>query len=164
MSNDLITLHDSRATIVWINAPPPGLGRQDLIGKRPWDAVPEADRPRIKGFFGAAITAEEPQRFEVLTIFSGREIRFECRLEPTGVPAIPIIAMGHVLDSRVSLLTHREREIALLTAEGLSAKQVGRRLGISGSTVDTHRCRIREKLRVRSIADIALFALKNLHS
>jgi PAS domain S-box-containing protein len=42
-------------------------------------------------------------------------------------------------------LTPREREIAALVIEGLTSKQVGKRLGISPRTVDVYRARLMRK-------------------
>jgi len=42
-------------------------------------------------------------------------------------------------------LTPREREIAALLIEGLTSKQIGRRLGISPRTVDVYRARLMKK-------------------
>ena len=50
----------------------------------------------------------------------------------------------------VSSLTSREREILSLLAEGLTMKQIGRRLGISPRTVETHVAKLYRKLAVRT--------------
>jgi PAS domain S-box-containing protein len=42
-------------------------------------------------------------------------------------------------------LTPREREIAALVIEGLTSKQIGKRLGISPRTVDVYRARLMRK-------------------
>ena len=42
-------------------------------------------------------------------------------------------------------LTPREREIAALLIEGLTSKQIGKRLGISPRTVDVYRARLMKK-------------------
>ena len=42
-------------------------------------------------------------------------------------------------------LTPREREISALLIEGLTSKQIGRRLGISPRTVDVYRARLMKK-------------------
>jgi two-component system nitrate/nitrite response regulator NarL len=47
-------------------------------------------------------------------------------------------------------LTPREREILALLAEGFTMRQIGRRLGISSRTVETHVAKIYRKLSVRS--------------
>ncbi len=47
-------------------------------------------------------------------------------------------------------LTPREREILDLLAEGFTMRQIGRRLGISTRTIETHVAKIYRKLSVRS--------------
>jgi DNA-binding NarL/FixJ family response regulator len=53
-------------------------------------------------------------------------------------------------------LTNREREIALLAAEGLSSKTIAERLFLSVRTVDNHLARIYSKLGVSGRADLAV--------
>jgi DNA-binding NarL/FixJ family response regulator len=47
-------------------------------------------------------------------------------------------------------LTAREREILILLSEGLTTHQIGRRLGISPRTVETHVAKLYRKLAVRT--------------
>ena len=57
-------------------------------------------------------------------------------------------------------LTKREREVAILTCEGLSAKLVGKRLGLSTYTVQTHLHRIKRKMEaVNLVQACARFAV-----
>jgi len=58
-------------------------------------------------------------------------------------------------------LSPREREVIELIAEGNSSAEVGRRLGISVRTVDTHRHNIMQKLKLNSIAALTKFAIRN---
>lgn len=48
------------------------------------------------------------------------------------------------------ILTHREREVLIVAAEGLTARQMGRRLGVQERTVTTHLARIYRKLGANS--------------
>jgi len=48
------------------------------------------------------------------------------------------------------ILTHREREVLIVAAEGLTARQIGRRLGVQERTVTTHLARIYRKLGANS--------------
>jgi DNA-binding CsgD family transcriptional regulator len=52
-------------------------------------------------------------------------------------------------------LTRREREIAVLAAEGLSSKQIGERLFLSARTVDNHLQRVFTKLGVSRRVELA---------
>jgi FixJ family two-component response regulator len=58
-----------------------------------------------------------------------------------------------------SLLTPREREVLSQIAEGVSNKEVGRRLGISPRTVEVHRARLMEKIGARNAADLVRIVL-----
>ncbi|HET7546702.1 MAG TPA: response regulator [Usitatibacter sp.] len=51
-------------------------------------------------------------------------------------------------------LTEREREVALLLAEGLHNVEVAERLAISPRTVEVHKARVMEKLGARNLAEI----------
>jgi len=62
--------------------------------------------------------------------------------------------------SEVSL-TDREREIVRLTAEDLTEKEIGFKLGISAKTVEFHRRSIKKRLGVAGIAGIIRYAMKN---
>ena len=56
-------------------------------------------------------------------------------------------------------LTKREREVMLLVAEGLSNKEVGRRLGLSEGTVKIHLHNIYTKIGVSNRTELANLAL-----
>lgn len=51
-------------------------------------------------------------------------------------------------------LTPREREIAPLIGQGMTSKQIGKRLGISHRTVETHRARLMKKFDVSNTAEL----------
>ena len=57
-------------------------------------------------------------------------------------------------------LTVREREILQLLAEGWSTKHISSHLYVSVKTVETHRRRIMAKLRLKSIAELTKYAIR----
>ena len=61
---------------------------------------------------------------------------------------------------RYETLSDREREIFQLVAEAKTNKEIAALLGISPSTVETHRARIIQKLDLHSAAEIALYAVR----
>ncbi len=61
----------------------------------------------------------------------------------------------------INKLTAREVEILTLIANGYSNTQIGKLLGISHRTVDTHRTNIRNKLSVHNLAEMIKYALKS---
>jgi DNA-binding NarL/FixJ family response regulator len=58
------------------------------------------------------------------------------------------------------LLTPREREILQLVAEGKSNKEVANLLHLSVYTVETHRANIMEKLNLKSVPELILYAVR----
>jgi DNA-binding NarL/FixJ family response regulator len=61
---------------------------------------------------------------------------------------------------RYETLSDREREIFQLVAEAKTNKEIAAMLGISQSTVETHRARIIQKLDLHSATEIALYAVR----
>lgn len=57
-------------------------------------------------------------------------------------------------------LTAREREVFHLIAEGLTTKEIARRLDISVKTAENHRGRVLDKLDVRNTAELVRYALR----
>jgi DNA-binding NarL/FixJ family response regulator len=58
-------------------------------------------------------------------------------------------------------LTHREREVVQLIAEGNINKEIGRILNISVKTVETHRASAMHKLKLRTTAELVRYAVRN---
>lgn len=63
--------------------------------------------------------------------------------------------------SKSHTLTHREREILRLYAEGLSNQEISDQLNISVRTVETHKNNIMQKFNFRSTVDMVKFAIRN---
>ncbi len=66
-----------------------------------------------------------------------------------------VVTPGLVQTDAIVPLTKREREIALLGAEGLSSRQIAERLVVSIRTVDNHLARIYDKLGVSGRSELA---------
>ena len=57
-------------------------------------------------------------------------------------------------------LSARERQVLQLLAEGRIAKEIGAILGVSKKTAEFHKYRLMEKLRLRTVAELARYAAK----
>ena len=57
-------------------------------------------------------------------------------------------------------LTHRQVEILKLIAQGRASKEIAFELGLSSKTVDVHRARIMDRLRLNDIASLTLYAVR----
>lgn len=80
--------------------------------------------------------------------------------------AISETLLEHFVDSDHSqgkgvVLTPREREIVQLIAEGKINKQIAHMLDISIKTVETHRAAAMHKLKLRTTAELVLYAVRN---
>ena len=64
------------------------------------------------------------------------------------------------IEDAYDLLTPREREILQLIAEGKSNKDVANLLNLSVYTVETHRSNIMEKLHLRGLPELILYAVR----
>jgi DNA-binding NarL/FixJ family response regulator len=60
----------------------------------------------------------------------------------------------------VDLLTHRQREVLQLLAEGRQVKEIAAILDLSPKTVEFHKYRIMDLLGVRTVADLTRYAVK----
>lgn len=62
--------------------------------------------------------------------------------------------------SAFSLLTDREREVLRLYADGKSTKEIAFILSLSGKTIETYRKQIMDKLKIRNIAELTKYAIR----
>jgi two-component system, NarL family, response regulator NreC len=63
-------------------------------------------------------------------------------------------------ESSYDLLTPREREVLQLIAEGKANKDVADILNLSVYTVETHRANLMEKLKLRGVPELILYAVR----
>jgi two-component system, NarL family, response regulator NreC len=64
------------------------------------------------------------------------------------------------MEEGVRPLSTREREVLQLIAEGCTSKEVARQLGISATTVKSHRNHIMEKLNIHDKAGLTRYAIR----
>jgi DNA-binding NarL/FixJ family response regulator len=63
-------------------------------------------------------------------------------------------------DFAMDLLTHRQREVLQLLAEGKQVKEIAAVLNLSPKTVEFHKYRIMALLGLHTVADLARYAMK----
>ena len=61
----------------------------------------------------------------------------------------------------LTAMTQRQREVLQLFAEGMSAKEIARTLGLSARTVEDHKYRMMEALGIENSAELIHFAIKH---
>ena len=64
-------------------------------------------------------------------------------------------------DDPEAQLTTRQIEILTLIAQGCSSRDIASRLGLSSKTVDVHRVRIMDRLRIREVAGLTRYAIRH---
>jgi DNA-binding NarL/FixJ family response regulator len=64
------------------------------------------------------------------------------------------------LEDPYGSLTPREREVFHLIVEGLTTKEIARRLELSPKTAENHRLRVLDKIGVRNTAELVRYALR----
>jgi two-component system, NarL family, response regulator NreC len=69
-------------------------------------------------------------------------------------------SLAQQAESGVKPLSQRERQVVRMLAYGHTQKEIASRLNISGKSIDTYRARIREKLGLRTRAEIVRYALE----
>src|SRR5580692_12996464 len=62
---------------------------------------------------------------------------------------------------KVAKLSPREREVVQLVSEGKASKEVATILSMTVATAETHRSNILRKLKLHSIAELVLYAVRN---
>ena len=65
------------------------------------------------------------------------------------------VAATQIVDAGPVTLTRREREIAMLAAQGLASKEIGERLFISRRTAENHLAKVYDKLGIRTRSELA---------
>jgi DNA-binding NarL/FixJ family response regulator len=63
--------------------------------------------------------------------------------------------------ARLPKLSPREREVVQLVSEGKASKEVAAILSVTLATAETHRSNIMRKLKLHSIAELVLYAVRN---
>lgn len=77
-----------------------------------------------------------------------------------GVSVRRLSAADQLDREHIALLTNREREIMVLTAEGLTVKEIANRLHRSPSTIETHRENIMRKVGLRDRVALTRLAIR----
>lgn len=104
------------------------------------------------GAAGYALKGESPEVLvkAIHSVHAGGEW-FSERLAKT-------VAKAKGGDLPKSPLTHREREVLKLLAEGLTVREVAEILGLSQKTVDTHKTNLMKKLQLRNRVQLVRYA------
>jgi DNA-binding NarL/FixJ family response regulator len=91
-----------------------------------------------------------------------RKIHAGGRYVTTGVGELLASRLGTGADRpQHERLSNREHQVLCLLGRALSVKQIARELHLSEKTVSTYRCRLLEKMQVRSTAELIRYAVQH---
>ncbi|ABQ26956.1 response regulator transcription factor [Geotalea uraniireducens] len=119
------------------------------------NCVLESLEAGARGYLAKDCAAEELVA-AIRTVFAGKP--YFC----AGATEIMIkgFAPGSASQQIAPVLTKREREVLKLTAEGYNTKEIAFTLGVSIKMIEIHRMNIRKKLGLKSIAQLATYAVR----
>jgi DNA-binding NarL/FixJ family response regulator len=138
-----------------------------------------SERPGIK-VIGLSMNSDRRYVLAMLSAGAGGYILKDAASQEL-IHALRTVAAGHtylspeitgiVVDTAVhasrpaeaapaSALSTREREVLQLLAEGRTSKDIAAQLHIAVTTVDTHRRQIMAKLKIRTIAELTKYAIR----
>jgi len=138
-----------------------------------------SERPGIK-VIGLSMNSDRRYVLAMLSAGAGGYILKDAASQEL-IHALRTVAAGHtylspeitgiVVDTAVhasrpaeaaaaSALSTREREVLQLLAEGRTSKDIAAQLHIAVTTVDTHRRQIMCKLKIRTIAELTKYAIR----
>ncbi|WP_244485199.1 LuxR C-terminal-related transcriptional regulator [Bradyrhizobium tropiciagri] len=110
------------------------------------------------GAFGVILNDEEPEAL----LQTLRQVADGQRMLPAPSNEVAI-ASGQpaIADKQLSVLTDRERQIMRLVSEGLSNKEIGRRLKVTDGTIKVHLHHIFRKLEIGNRTTLATLAVSS---
>jgi two-component system, NarL family, response regulator NreC len=112
------------------------------------------------GAAGYLLKSDAPEELvsAVRTVAKGKRY-----LSPSVAPIVPSRLKHRQPDGAASArpLTLREREVLRLISEGATSKDIARKLGISPKTAQAHRENLKNKLSIRTTAEMVRYAIQH---
>jgi DNA-binding NarL/FixJ family response regulator len=77
-------------------------------------------------------------------------------------PIVPVVPVAPSRSARpVAELTPRQLQILTMIAQGQSTKEIAWSLDLSVKTIETHRLQLMQRIGIRDVAGLTLYAVKN---
>ncbi|MEY4591354.1 MAG: hypothetical protein RIR18_249 [Pseudomonadota bacterium] len=86
--------------------------------------------------------------------------KFLCT-EATGRMLQVMTAEENNVSPPITILSRREQEVLRLLSEGVRTNEIAAQLGITGATVEVHRRNLKEKLGIRTVAELTRYAIRH---
>ncbi len=120
------------------------------------------DHRYVTAMFDAGAVAYLPKNvaFEELELAIAAVTRGQLYLSPAVTSVVVESYLRRQGSAPATGLTAREREVLQLLAEGASSKEIAAKLGVSVTTVETHRRQIATRLGIHSVAELTKYAIR----
>jgi two-component system response regulator DctR len=96
---------------------------------------------------GALILLEKPFDMQQLEEHVRQALAFDAKARDE-------VRRRDLVAARIATLTDREREVMELLVEGRTNKETSLALGVSAATVDKHRWKVLEKMKVDNVVEL----------
>ncbi len=156
----IIQILDSHDRIAYMSGLHPadtniGLIVSDVIGQSVWSSVHRGAEP-YRAAFVRCRAGEGPQVFDVSIDFVGNLHRWVGDVDRFGQDQLVITAES--VPENLEDLSARESEVLTLLSKRLSSTKIAEKMGITVSTVEKHRSKIRSTLRLKDECALAQLA------
>ena len=138
----IIQILDSRDRIAYMS----GLAVSGVIGQSVWPYV-HLGAEQYRAAFVRCRAGEGPQVCDVFVDFAGNLHRWIGRIDRFGQDQLVITAES--VPENLEDLSARESEVLTLLSQRLSSTKIAEKMGITVSTVEKHRSKIRSTLRLK---------------
>lgn len=136
---------------------------EHFIGKNLPDVVAKDTLGSLLASIEQVLTTQEVRKviFEMTVNAERRYV--DARVAPYSEGSVLAIVRDitdrHLISSKMTALSEREREVLRMVAGGASNKQIAARLDLSIKTVEAHRSRLMKKLGARNMAELMQLAM-----
>ena len=139
---------DRRGRLLWASN---NLSTVETLGLTAWSHCDPESVDIIQKAVGLAILGISSTTVAKAT-YAGVTYEFVTKWYCSPLQEVGCFAIWRAVPQSISRLTEAERMLAYWVGSGLSRKEIAKHLGLSLSTIDTHKIHIREKVGLASDA------------
>ncbi|QDT53385.1 Transcriptional regulatory protein FixJ [Caulifigura coniformis] len=135
----------------------------EYVGRHLPDVVGADSLPALRASIDEVLATQEIRDVVFEMMHRGERRFVEARVAPYSeenvVAILHDVTDRHLISSRMTTLSEREREVLRMVAGGASNKQIAARLDLSIKTVEAHRSRLMKKLGAKNMAELMQLAM-----
>lgn len=139
---------DRRGRLLWTSA---NFSPVETLGLTAWSHCDPESVEVIQKAVGLAILGISSTTVAKAT-YAGVTYEFVTKWYGCNLEEVGCFAIWRAIPQSISRLTDSERVVAYWVGSGLSRKEIAKLLGVSISTIDTHKIHIREKVGLEADA------------